>query len=121
MEWRLSQTAKGNIKSLLIVACLAVVSYLIFALGKYSPFVAISIFASSYLTFRWIGLCKIEIKYINYKFYSSIYFAIFSIYAFHHFNSDDYPLLNFLYFFFGIGMHGALSLELALGFNRRSR
>lgn len=121
MEWRLSQTAQGNIKSLLLISCLGVMSYLIFALGEYPPFVAISIFASSYLTCRWIGLCRIYIKYENYKFYSSLFWIIFSIYAFHKFDSDEYPLLNFLYFFFGIGLHGPLSLELALGFYRRRR
>ena len=121
MEWRLSQTAQGNIKSLLLISCLAVASYLIFTLGEYPPVVAIIIFALSYLICRWVELCKIGMKYISYKFYSSLYFAVFSIYAFHRFDNDNYPMLNFLYFFTGIGLFLPFSLELALGFYRRRK
>lgn len=121
MEWRLSQTAQGNIKSLLLISCLAIGAYFIFTLGKYSNISPIIIYTSLYLLFRLIGLCKINAKYENYKFYSSLFWIIFSTYAFYKFDADNYPMLNFLYFFFGIGLHVPLSLELALGFYRRRR
>ena len=121
MEWRLSQTAQGNIKSLLLISCLTVVSYLIYIFGSYPEITPIFLYALSYLILRSNGCCAISIKYENYKMYTSIFYIVFSAYAFYRYDTHSYPLLNFLYFFFGIGLHGALSLELALGFYRRRR
>lgn len=119
MEWRLSQTAQGNIKSVLLILCLAVASYLIFTPGKYQPITPIAIYTSSYLALRWIGLCKIEVKYVKYSFFNSLFQAAVAIYGFHILGIDNYPLLNFLYFSLGIGLLIPLSLEFSLGFYQR--
>lgn len=121
MEWRLSQTAQGNIKSVLLILCLAVASYLIFTPGKYLPITPIAIYTSSYLALRWIGLCKIEAKYVKYSFYNSLIQAVVSICWFHILGIDNYPMLNFLFFLLGIGLFIPLSLEMSLGFYRHRR
>ena len=121
MEWRLSQTAQGNIKSVLLILCLAVASYLIFTPGKYLPITPIAIYTSSYLVLRWIGLCKIEFKYMKYNFYYSLFQLLVAVYGFHILRIDNYPMLNFLYFLLGIGLFIPFSLEMSLGFYRHRR
>ena len=121
MEWRLSQTAQGNIKSLLIVACLAVASYLIYIFGSYPEIIPISLYLFSYLILRSNGLCAISTKYQTHNIYISILYTIIAFYGFYRFDAHNYPLLNFLYFLLGIGLYVPLSLEVALGFYRRRR